>query len=357
MPQLDGVRALAVLSVVASHAQVRQLAGGGIGVDIFFVLSGFLITSLLIREKQASGTISFSAFYKRRAARLLPALVIVSLVSAPLFAIVRPYKTDAILIGVGTALLYISSWIRALGISSLGWFGHTWSLSVEEVFYALWPILFSRIVRLGSQRRVRAVVVLVFVIAVTYRLSLTGFGVSGNWQYNAPDARAEQLLAGCVVGVILPYFKPPSRWVINAWRLLVSVSCVFLLIEVIRPNEPINIYQGGSTVIAASASLVIAFLVSYPSCVLATCLKWRLFVWVGQRSYGIYLWHLPLLGLFDLRGWPLRDRVLGCAVALMLTPLIAALSYRYIELPFLRRGKSSRADVHESKSPASSLPA
>ena len=348
LPQLDGVRALAVAAVVAQHAELPFARGGGVGVDIFFVLSGYLITTLLLQEFDRDGTISMHNFYARRARRLLPALFAVAAISFVAFSIVRPYLTHDTLVGIAASVLYVSCWFRAFGVSQLGWFGHTWSLSVEEHFYVLWPLLLLLILRRGIDH-LRRWVLLALGVAVAYRVGSAVFFNIGGARMNGPDMRADQLLAGCALAVLLlgagvvaradRGTDGPASWRERAWMLAVAVSIADLLREVVFPNGfGFAFAKNASTeVVALESVVIVAYLVRRPLSALTRLLSHRALVWVGRRSYAIYLWHVPLFGLFSLKGQPTSYRLLGRAIAAVLTLVAAWASFRWVETPFYRR--------------------
>lgn len=338
LPQLDGVRALAVAAVVATHAELPFARGGGIGVDVFFVLSGYLITTLLLKEFDATGTISMRAFYVRRARRLLPALWAVAAFSAVAFAIVRPFGAHDTLLGVLTSVLYVSCWFRAFGVSELGWFGHTWSLSVEEHFYLLWPPLVLLILRRGLAH-VRRWVLVVLAVMVAYRLAWTLAGAPGA-RMNGPDMRAEQLLAGCALAVLLMGGATAwsARWE-RLWTALVVLSIADLARTVVFPYAyGLRFSRYASPeLVALESVLIVGYLVVHASGRLSGVLSHPALVWLGRRSYAIYLWHSPLFGLLGFKGHPAAIRMAGRGLAGILTLVAAWASFRWVESPFYRR--------------------
>jgi peptidoglycan/LPS O-acetylase OafA/YrhL len=317
----DGERRRAV---VAAHLELPFAKGGGVGVDIFFVLSGFLITSLLLEEFAESGTISLRRFYIRRARRLLPALILVSAISTVAFLVVRPYKTPATIAGIGATLVYVSSWLRAFHVSDLGWFGHSWSLSVEEHFYVVWPLAVLLICRKRPDR-VGTWVGGALVLAVLYHLAFVLAGASPERLINSPDLRAEQLLAGCALAALV-------RSRVGARRSGTSqtVALAFTTLAVLDLARVIAFpnafgpawYRNASTIIALESAIIIGYLVQHPASRLSTALSHPIPVWIGRRSYAIYLWHLPLLGLLSLRGQPESLRVAGRVLAALPQPQI-----------------------------------
>ncbi|MFW9929612.1 MAG: acyltransferase family protein, partial [Candidatus Thorarchaeota archaeon] len=175
VPQLDGMRGIAVLAVIAFHAGISFMPGGFIGVDIFFVLSGFLITSLLIREYDKYKDINFKHFYIRRALRLLPALILLLILFSVLSVFFLQWTQaksnleDALIV-----LFYVANWARAFHIHGAGWLGHAWSLSIEEQFYILWPItLIFLLKRIHSRRNIFYLVLIFAGLSWLLRLILS----------------------------------------------------------------------------------------------------------------------------------------------------------------------------------------
>ena len=340
LPQLDGVRALAVLAVMARHAEMPFVSGGGIGVDVFFVLSGYLITTLLLREFDLNGNISLPHFYIRRVRRLLPALVAVAVISFVLFSIVRPDETEDTLLGIGASLLYISAWFRAFEVSDLGWFGHTWSLSVEEHFYLVWPPVVLWLCR-RHRAHLKQWVLGLFVLFLAYRTAFGAFGASSARLEDSPDMRAAQLLAGCALAVVLLGLDAGrarrwDRW----WLVLVALSAADLARMVVAPfrfgDSWYRIAAPGT--IALETAVILGYLVVHERSRLTAFLSKPALVWVGRRSYAMYLWHLPLFGLLSLKGQPTVYRAGGRGIALILTFVAAWASFKWVESPFYRRG-------------------
>lgn len=328
---LDGVRGVAVLAIVAFHALSDRLPGGYVGVDLFFVLSGFLITRLLLVELGASGRVDLRAFFVRRALRLLPALLLCCAVVAPLFALLPVTDRSASLLGALAAVTYTSSALAAAG-TDLGWMLHTWSLSVEEYFYLVWPLALTTF---ALRRHRVAIMGAVVLVAVGYRLAV---GAGTDWSAQriayAPDTRAEQLLIGAFVAFLLA-----RRALRVPTALLVVAALVFPVFAVLPAHlgEPFYFRFGGSTAVALAAAVLVAGLVDGRSTPLHRLASLRPLTWVGERSYGIYLWNLPVVAIIAATPVPGPAQM---PVKLLLTFLVPALSFRYVERPCLRvRGR------------------
>jgi peptidoglycan/LPS O-acetylase OafA/YrhL len=354
-PVLDGVRAVAILSVLAFHFRANDTAvptrGGFLGVDIFFVLSGFLITSLLLEELAERGTIRFRSFYARRALRLLPALfatvaavVVYSLTLGP------AGRVGAILRDAGAALTYWENWHEAFSKNSVGtMLGHTWSLSIEEQFYILWPALLLGLVLLGRKRlALGAVWAGVVAIALERALRWHG-GASVQRLFMEFDTRADSLLLGCALAFLVAggYLSRGRGARLLRLAFVPGVLVVFAFL-VFAYNRSAFMYLGGFTLFALAVAVVLGNLATRDVPLATRLLETRPMVWTGRVSYGIYLWHFPIL-------WMLRDHLhkmhLVDPIAAPLVFVVAALSFRYVESPFLRLKSRLR------KAPAAGAPA
>ena len=339
---LDGLRGVAILTVMFFHATLYRgprPSGGFLGVDLFFVLSGFLITALLVQEWQRSGGVGLGAFYARRALRLLPALfaliAVILLVPGVFYQSARPWRE------AGLAALHTTNWVMAFG-GDVGFFDHTWSLTIEEQFYLLWPPLLVLLLTLRVRRPVILAVVALGILCPTWlRFELWQGLPSVKRLYYGLDTRFDALLIGCLVALVASWdLIPRSRRVLHAIQVSAAVSAVVLAVCVATMEEESRLtYQGlGSLALVACACLVL-HVVYCPSRLSRLLLENRPLVWVGRISYGLYLWHFPILnGMLN----PTRMAKVGITGAGLLTVrfaiafLIAALSFWLIERPFLR---------------------
>jgi len=327
-PQLDGIRAGAVLLVIAFHARGSLFPGGYIGVDVFFVLSGFLITGILVGEMTQTGTLSMRRFYIRRALRLLPALFLVCLVVGVVYlALPAIAERRATLTGTIAALTYTSSPLAASG-KNLGSMLPEWSLSVEEYFYVLWPAFLLLAVWRGISLRIAVGVAMV--VAILYRfLATSAFGWDIQRLAYGADTRSEQILIGAALAICLP----PALRRVRPWAAYAALAAMTAFVFLPESAAGRFYRDSGSTVIALLAAIVVAHVAYDSRGSLSRVLSSRPLVWIGQRSYGIYLWNLPLVAIVAYT--PLADNV-QLVVKLALTFAIPALSYRYLEKPFLR---------------------
>jgi peptidoglycan/LPS O-acetylase OafA/YrhL len=359
MPGLDGLRAIAVLAVIAFHLGFDWAPGGLLGVGIFFTLSGYLITDILLSQLSQRGHIRLGRFWLARARRLLPALFAMLVIVVAWVTIFGPAQPQQFRDAVVASALYVSNWQLIFGDVSYfarfappGPLNHLWSLAIEEQFYIVWPFLLLigvKVVRetpLASGVRPRlAVVTLALAIAsailmaVLYHPSLDPSRV-----YYGTDTRASELLFGAALAMVWPSRKLSRRIGGGARNTLDGLGLAGLLaiaLMIWQSNQYSSfLYRGGFVLLSVATVLVVAAL-AHPACRLGPVLGWKPLRWIGVRSYGIYLWHFPVIVLTTPGGIangaePLRELLqLGAIVA------IAALSWRYLEEP-VRHGALGR---------------
>jgi len=327
IPQLDGLRGVAVLLVFCVHIFPVQLPGSFIGVDIFFVLSGFLITSLLLIEQRESGGICLRAFYWRRVLRLVPALlVMLTLYVAFLPAI---FGRDHLIAAASS--LYAMNWVLAFKLGPAGFLAHTWSLAIEEQFYLLWPMALILLLRWGSSRSLTPILIGSIIAVIVWRLCLQHLGAPVLDRLKCGlDTRADTLLIGCLLACS-PRF---SQTVGRAWIFAVF----FLVAEALFLSEGSPLSPWLFTFTAIAAASIISALMSPTTSVLQQALRIKPIVKLGEISYGFYLWHFVIIYLLQAETH-LRPFIVG-ACALVLTIAVSWLSFRFIEKPILRLGRN-----------------
>ncbi len=349
IPGLDGIRALAVLAVLGYHFGVPHLDGGLLGVSVFFTLSGFLITGILLESWYVTGGLRLRSFYRHRARRLLPALGVLLLVVLLVTVLVDPTAFPQRLREAGSAAFYVSNWTTiAGGTSYFDYFAgpqpleHLWSLAIEEQFYLVWPLVLLALLRLGRGRRVLAIRVTVALAAVSFlwMAVLATPGLDHTRVYEGTDTRAGELLVGAVLALV---YSSERRVRLRAWwqRLGLDLSGVLALAVIgflvfTTSAYRMSMYHGVLLVLAlASATLV--GVVSTPGSWVGGLLGLQPLRWVGERSYGIYLWHMPVVYLTPqpVVG-PFSVRLAVFHVSL--TFLLAALSWSLVEDPIRRHG-------------------
>ena len=346
-PALDGVRALAVTAVLLFHGGVAWLPGGFLGVDAFFVLSGFLITSLLLGEQATYGRIRLGAFWLRRARRLLPALLLVLLVVVYAYRDVLPPVELALLRGDGLAALgYVANWRMIYRgddyfaqTSAPSPLQHTWSLGIEEQFYLAWPLLVVGLLAIGLAKAHRVLFVLCLTGAAASAVTAAALydPLAVNRAYFGTDARAQALLVGCAVAVLLSSPRAQKQqwpaWIHDAVGVAGIVSVVGLGWLWTHADGAAGwLYRGGFTLGALAVAAVLAHAVLSPDAAVGRVLGLSPLVWLGKISYGLYLWHWPLFGLLNADRTGLHGlQLLGLRLAT--TVAVAALSYVLIERP------------------------
>jgi peptidoglycan/LPS O-acetylase OafA/YrhL len=348
MPGVDGLRALAVAAVFAYHGGLSWLPGGFLGVDVFLVISGYLITSLLLVELQVTGKIDLPRFWLRRARRLLPAVLVMIVVVLAVMSLLHPDEVGALRGAVVASLFYVTNWYLIFAKQSYfaqfarpSVFQHLWSLAVEEQFYLLWPpILAAGMLWFGKRRLVYGVLVGLAASTILAWVLYQPFTDPSRIYYGT-DTRA----AGLLVGVLMAFAWPATRLAPTRNRRaavlldVLGVAALAALIGLMMWLGELDrwLYQGGFLTVALVTAVLLA-VVAHPSSQLGRAFALPLFVWIGKRSYGIYLWHWPVLELtrahtdVPFGGPPLLVMQVAVTVG------IAELSYRYIEIPIRVHG-------------------
>jgi peptidoglycan/LPS O-acetylase OafA/YrhL len=355
MPGIDAMRALAVLAVFGYHAGLDWLPGGFLGVDVFFVISGYLITSLLLREFRGTGHLEIKRFWLRRARRLLPAVGVLIAVAMIVSAIAEPDKIGQIRGDALASLFYFANWhfiyantsyFEQFGRPSL--FTHLWSLSVEEQFYLFWPLIFAAGMKLFGRGRLLLGVLAGAVGSVVLAWILFDPGHDASRIYYGTDTHAVGLLAGVALALVwspvelrLPSHRagPLVGPILDAVGVIALGYLIFCFVH--THDYDLALWHGGYAWIAIATALLIAVL-AHPASRLGGILGRPALLWLGLRSYSFYLWHWPVLVMtrpgVDVnlpRGVLIPLQLLACLV-------LADLSYRFIELPFNGKAKLPR---------------
>ena len=356
LPGLDGVRALAVIGVLLYHADLTWMKGGFLGVDVFFVLSGFLITTLILEEFDRSGRVDFAKFYLGRARRLLPALVLMLAAVAVAAAFVYRDVASQVRADTLASIFYVNNWWYILNDQSYFEFigrppllKHLWSLAVEEQFYLIWPavafLIVSRFARKGLRRAA-------FVLALLSTAWMVWLSVANGYPdfadpsraYFGTDSHAMGLLIGAALatawrpGRLKATLSPGGVAIITAAGIaaLLGVLYFFCFVGEFTPW----LYRGGFLLLAGVVALLIAG-ATHPASPLGGWMGTQPFRYIGQRSYGLYLWHWPIFMLTrPVLDIPLDGPALF-ALRMALTFGIAELSFRFVEMP-IRRGAIDR---------------
>ena len=349
-PHLDGLRAVAVYLVVLFHAGSDRFAGGYIGVDVFFVLSGFLVTQLLLRDVAARGSIRFGRFYSRRFRRLLPAAFVTLIVTAMVYtAIASSLEVSDAVGSFKAAFLYSANWYFIH--QARGYFAadisanpvlHFWSLAVEEQFYLLWPLtlgaLFAVTRRLDPRRRTRTIQAIVAIGAVTsamYALSLRTSNL--NRAYYGTDTRAYELLAGALIALVPALVVRASRYG-RAMRIATTGSIAALLV-IASSSVHLDAIERGVAVTFTTCAILVAIEAAEGG-IVKRVLSSNAVVYLGKISYGTYLWHwiVILVVLRTFHPSPFATAAIACLVATAL----ASLSFEMLEHPVRTSGLLDR---------------
>ena len=352
-PQLDGMRAVAVYLVVAFHAGISAFSGGFIGVDVFFVLSGYLVTQLLLRDFRSRGRIDLRRFYSRRFRRLLPAAFVTLVVTAVVYtAVAAPADVHNAIGGFRSAFLYVANWhfisqsndYFAADVNSNP-VVHFWSLAVEEQFYLFWPLLLSGAYLLTRRAGARQWKVLRLIIAAGFALSLGAAlhlsTVNLSRAYYGTDTRAYELLAGALLAItprVMLYARERRRLV----QALASFELA-ALIAIATSTVHLGAIQRGVAATIATCGLIVALEVSKRG-VVTRVLSMPSAVYLGRVSYGTYLWHWPVIVIATQRFHP--TPVALFALTCLVGTALASLSFEMLEQPVRL---SRLLDAHRSQ--------
>ena len=330
VPALDGIRGVAILLVLGVHSH-SLVPGGGLGVDLFFVLSGFLITSLLLGEWGVTGAIDLRAFYRRRALRLLPALIVMLVAYSVVASLLHvQHAPSGALLGLTYTFNGAAAWF---GFQALG-LDHLWSLAAEEQFYLLWPpILCLALARRINPRLLALGLALAVLAFASWRAELVLHGAWGQ-RLHGPDARVDPIVLGCLAGVVYTFgfVRRVPNLLAYFWLLVAATMVAAVWVETPEVHNIVGI-----PLFSLGAAVVLLGVALEPNRLLARWLAARPLCYLGRVSYGLYLWHVPV---FVAIGWKA-----GIPASLA----IAALSYRFVERPFLRRKRRYSPTVGKTR--------
>ncbi|CAM3371727.1 MULTISPECIES: acyltransferase family protein [Paenibacillus] len=349
MPGLDGLRALALIGVMAYHWGFGFASGGFLGVSLFFVLSGYLITDILTSQWHHHRRIDLKDFWVRRFRRLLPAIMIMLLLIVAWVTLFDRERLPNLRGDVLGAITYISNWqfifeqqsyFESFGPPSP--LGHFWSLAVEEQFYLLWPLIMLAGLKLFPRRgQLFAFIAAGALLSAAVMGVLYQPGTDPSRVYYGTDTRAFGLLIGAGLAIVWPSWKlpvsasPAVRRTLNLIGMLALLVVLLMMWKVDR-YDPF-LYRGGMFLFSIAAAVLVAVL-AHPATGLSRLFSGKPLLWLGVRSYGIYLWHYPVLILFSpssgVSGLNMPQIVLQVAASIVL----AALSWKYVEQPIRRGG-------------------
>ena len=365
LPGLDGLRGIAVLAVIIYHADVSLLVGGFLGVDVFFVLSGFLITTLLINELTETNTVDRARFYIRRIRRLMPALFLVlffSVLVSGLFVLDAAYHVRR---DLPWATTFVLNWSYLffeqsyfVNISRPPLLQHLWSLSVEEQFYVIWPIMLIGLykVKIGNISPRVKIFIASSILAIASTAWMAHLSVANGFPipndpsrvYFGTDTHAMGLLVGCAAAALWrsdrlnERLTPDRAAAMNGLGLFSIAGLAYFFLYVSELNE--FLYRGGFLVLSILTAILL-LVAAHPGLKFGQRLGTPILKWFGDRSYGIYLWHWPIFVLMrsgiDIQ-WP---EPIAFAVKIAIVLVIADLSYRFVEMPIRNGAIGSRLSV------------
>jgi len=342
-PSLDGIRAFSVVAVMLYHANIAWLPGGFLGVEVFFVVSGFLITSLLIEERESTQRIDLKQFWIRRARRLLPALFVMLSATAICVAFYATDSAPDFRRDVLPSLGYFSNWWQIFAVdtpyfaaSSLPILRHLWSLAVEEQWYLMWPLLFAFVFGAKWMRPKISGVVLVVcsgaVMAATALRFVQDNETRTNFLYLSTLTRSSGLLLGAAVAML---WRPWRKNALSSWwrssiadaLAIASIVVIGVLMATVHVADPF-LYQGGLAATTLASAVMVAVVMRPNGLIVNRFFSQNFFVEIGRRSYGLYLWHWPIFVVVHA-----RDSGNRFAVALAATIIINEFVYQYVEIP------------------------
>ncbi|MFN8161666.1 MAG: acyltransferase family protein [Solirubrobacterales bacterium] len=353
LPGVDALRAIAVLAVFAYHAGVGWMPGGFLGVDVFFVISGYLITSLLLGEFRRAGRVSLWRFWLRRARRLLPAVGVLIAVVMVAAAFLTPESVPQLRGDAIASLGYFANWHFVFDQQSYfeqfqrpSLLRHLWSLSVEEQFYLFWPLVFAAGMSLFGRRRLLLGVLAGAAGSVALAWVLFDPAGDASRVYYGTDTHAVGLLAGVALALVWEPARLRSagagRWAGPALDVVGVLALGYVVLAFMRVHDyDLALWHGGYAWLALASAALIGVL-AHPAARLGRILGNRPLVWLGLRSYSFYLWHWPVLALTRPGVDVSMPRGILIPLQLLATLALADLSYRFVETPFGARGAIAR---------------
>ena len=333
IPGLDGMRAIAVLIVMVAHFGLAHIIPGGFGVTVFFFISGFLITRLLLAEKEKDGSIGLKNFYVRRFLRLLPALYFMLIVTSLglRFLGAAPGLGETLAAATYT-MNYYDLWLTFNGQPQVGPWGHLWSLAVEEHFYLLFPLIL-----IGFKDNIKGALkacIAVCALVLGWRLvAYYGLGFPGKYNYAASDARLDSIVYGCVLSLAM-HVKPDAKILDRITGVLPMAGAVVVLLGCFLFRDE-GFRQTWRYSLQGLALLVVFRNLYFWSSLAWTTkiLEWRPMAWTGKISYGLYLWHIPIALYLDQYSSVEYGGLTFMALGMSLTYLISWFSFQYVEKP------------------------
>ncbi|WP_251942424.1 MULTISPECIES: acyltransferase family protein [Staphylococcus] len=347
LPGLDGFRAIAVIAIIIFHLNAQWLPGGFLGVDTFFVISGYLITALLLSEYEREGSIDLIAFWKRRIKRLIPAVIFLLGVVLTYVVLFEPKLILDIKQDVVAAFFYVSNWWYI--IQNVDYFNqfesaplkHLWSLAIEEQFYLVYPIILLLLLKFAKRRETFFTLLIVSLISLLLMIILSHFNNGQSRVYFGTDTRLQTLLLGALLAMVWSPFSMKSN-IPNSRRSLIDVlgalGFIGLIIMFFTTSSKAGwLYNGGFYIISFFTLFIIAS-AAHPSGWFAKLMGNKWFVYIGKRSYSLYLWHYPVITFVHSHFVDGQIPFYAYLLDLILMCLMTEFSYRFIEKPVRKHG-------------------
>lgn len=348
MVGLDSLRGLAILGVILYHINFNWMPGGFLGVTVFFVLSGYLITDILAMEWKRNKRIDLKKFWLSRARRLLPGMLVMLVMTLAWITIFHSSLLEKMRGDSLAALFYVSNWWYIYhklsyfdNFNQISPLNHFWSLAVEEQFYVVWPFIISLgLYYIKKQSRMILLICLGAFASALAMAILYEPGVDPSRIYYGTDTRAFSLLIGAVLALVWPSNRlankiiPKARFILD---VVGGIALIIILAMFWKTNQydPF-LYKGGMVLLSIATALLVANL-AHPASRIAQFLRFRPLRWVGIRSYGIYLWHYPILTLTTPKVNAGDFSIIRAILQFLLIILIAQISWKFIEKP-IRQG-------------------
>lgn len=347
LPGLDGFRALAVMAIIIFHLNPKWLPGGFLGVDTFFVISGYLITSLLISEYYKTGEINLINFWVRRIKRLIPAVLFMLAIVLTYTVFFEPKIILDIKKDIIAAFFYVSNWwyifqdVDYFNQFSIAPLKHLWSLAVEEQFYLFYPILLLFLMKFKNQKFTFLILFVISLISLELMFFLSSSEGNNSRVYFGTDTRLQTLLLGALLAIIWPPFSLKKniskilRNVIDLFGIIGLAILIYFFITI--SDKDVWIYKGGFYLISFFTLFIIASAV-HPSGLFAKSLSNRFFIYIGKRSYSLYLWHFPVIEFIHSHFVAGQLPFYVYFLDIILMVIIAECSYKFIETPIRKKG-------------------
>lgn len=353
MPGLDGLRAFSVLAVIAYHLDIKWAQGGLLGVGIFFVISGYLITDQIVSEWNKYQRLQLLKFWIRRVRRLVPAMACMLLFVALWLVIVDPARLQALKGAYISSLFYVNNWwlifhnvsyFESFGPASP--IGHLWSLSIEEQFYLIWPLILMIGLKMVPRRSKLTLWILACAAASAFAMALIYVpGIDPSRVYYGTDTRAFALLVGAALAMVWPSQKlrdrvpKTARFILDTTGLLGMFMLIMFMVYTNKFDD--SLYHGGFVLLTCITAIVIAVL-AHPASRVGSIMGCKPLRWIGTRSYSLYIWHFPVIILSSPTVNTEEPSVLRIMLQIAASFILAALSYKYVEEPFRRGGFSAK---------------